>query len=128
MSKEKRKPPSRVRYEETHPTVSCRVTREIYDRLQDIKQRNKKSFADILKVGLGILKLDSEKEDKAYRRGFDKGYRKAELEYKVTYACSVCGEAISLTSEDEKRDAAEYMTAQGWAHKECLEKRRSHNV
>ena len=128
MSKEKRKAPSRVRYEESHPTVSCRVTREIYEMLQDIKQREKRSFADILKLGLGILKSDARKEDEAYRRGYDKGYSKAEKEFKVTYACSVCGKIMLLTSEEEKQAAGEYMEAHGWAHDECDEKRHSHHV
>lgn len=128
MSKEKRKAPSRIRYEETNPTVSCRVSKEIYDKLQSLKQKEKKSFADILKVGLGILRSDSEKEVKAYQRGYDKGYRKAEEEFKVTYPCSVCGKIIALTSENEKRAASEYMTAHGWAHDECDEKRHSDHV
>ena len=128
MATGRKKPPSRLRYEQGHPTVSCRVTKEIFDRLQDIKQREKRSFADILKVGLGILKLDSEKEDKAYRRGYDKGYKKAENEFKVTYPCSVCGKIMSLDSEDERRAAAEYMKAHGWAHHECHEKRQHGRV
>ena len=128
MTKNRIGPPSRIRYVQNHPTVSCRVPREVYDRLQDIKQREKRSFADILKAGLGILKLDAEKEDETYRRGYDKGYRKAEKEFKVTYACSVCGKIVSLNTEDEKRDVGEYMTAHGWAHDECDEKRHSDHV
>jgi len=124
MSKQNRKAPSRVRYEENHPTVSCRVTKEIYQQLQDIKQREKKSFADILKIGLGILQSDGEMEDKAYRRGFDKGYRKAEKEFKVTYACAVCGEAVELSSTQAKQAASKYMTEHNWGHAQCYEKKQ----
>ena len=44
-------PPSRIKYENNHPTVSCRVSKEIYDRLTESKKLDGKSFADILKIG-----------------------------------------------------------------------------
>jgi len=127
MTKEKRKAPSRVRYERNNPTVSCRVPREIYDTLQDIKEREGKSSADILKIGLGILKVKAEKRDEireeAYSEGYNDGYRNAELEFKIMYPCSVCGETIALSSEKAKRAASKYMEEHGWGHAECHKKR-----
>jgi predicted CopG family antitoxin len=124
VTKDRRKPPSRIRYEESHPTISCRVAKEIYDRLQDIKKGEGRSFSDILKTGLGMLEAEAEKEDKAYSEGYKKGYKKAEQKFKVTYACSVCGKIMSLTSEEEKQAAGEYMKEQGWHYDECDEKRQ----
>lgn len=118
----KKKPPSRIRYEQSHPTVSCRVSKEIYDRLQAIKKTEKKSFADILKIGLGIIteaKKEKTARQKSYRLGFSKGYAEAEREYKVTYACSVCGRRMTVHWEREKAAIAKYMTESGWAHKDC---------
>jgi len=51
----KHKPPSRIRYEKTHPTVSVRVDGNIYRQLKDLKQRSGISMVEILLVGLGKL-------------------------------------------------------------------------
>jgi len=121
MSKGKRKTPSRIRYEESHPTVSCRITKEIYNRLRDMKEKEGVSFADILKIGLGILQVKAKKEERAYSKGYNDGYRKAELEFKVTYVCNVCGKPIVVNTRDEKEAIKQYMEDGGWGHRECHE-------
>ena len=45
-------PPSRQRYESSHPTVSVRVNPELYGELKALKQKANLSVADVLKVGL----------------------------------------------------------------------------
>jgi len=124
----KRQPPSRVRYEQSHPTVSCRVPREVYDRLQAVKKAEGKSFADILKTGLGILEL-REKDKRKIRRqshaeGYRKGYAEAERLYKVTYPCCICGEIIEITSSEAKQAASQFMQEHRWGHIACHERRR----
>lgn len=122
----KRKAPSRVRYEQAHPTVSCRVQREVYDKLKEVEGEADKSFADILKIGLGIIEARVEEEGeirkKAYDQGYEKGRAEAERLYKVTYPCSVCGGMLTVDSVDEKRDIKKYMQENKWVHKECHEK------
>jgi len=124
----KRQPPSRVRYEQSHPTVSCRISSEVYDRLQAAKKSEAKSFADILKIGLGILELREKDERKARRRGRAEGYREgfaeAEHIYKVTYPCCVCGEIIEITSSEAKQAASQFMQEHRWGHIACHERRR----
>ena len=51
----KHKPPSRIRYEKTHPTVSVRVDETTYRQLKDLKQRSGISMVEILLVGLEKL-------------------------------------------------------------------------
>lgn len=123
----KRKAPSRIRYEQGHPTVSCRVSRDIYDRLQKAKDAEGKSFADILKLGLGKLEVRLKKLEEARKQGGDEGYKKgfadAKLRYRVNYRCSVCGQVMEVTSKEEKEAIREYMREKGWAHTECLERR-----
>ena len=46
-------PPSRRRYEASHPTVSFRVDLDLYAELKALKQTSNLSVADILKVALG---------------------------------------------------------------------------
>ena len=85
--------PSRVRYEQAHPTVSCRVPMDIHKRLVVVKEAEGKNFTDILKIGLGILEVRTEGkasiQKQAHAKGYQKGYAEAERLYKVTYACTV---------------------------------------
>ena len=125
MTKAKRKAPSRVKYEQAHPTVSCRVPTEVYDQLQVAKEAEGMSFADILKVGLGILEVRAREEAEVRERGRETGYREgyaeAERLYKVTYPCSVCDEMLEVTTEDQKKAIKKYMPEHGWGHSECVE-------
>ena len=124
---DRRIPPSRDRYEQAHPTVSFRVSREIYDRLQALKEAEGMSLAEILKKGLGILEAKVREEEKvrevAYSKGFEEGYLLAEEEYEVTYTCSVCHELITVTSLAEKEAIKQYMQEHGWGHAKCIDRR-----
>ena len=124
----KRKAPSRVRYEQGHPTVSCRVSKDIYDRLTQAKQADGKSFADILKIGLGKQEVQAKKVREAKKQGWDEGYKKAyadaALRYNVIYHCIVCGQAMEITSTEEKKAVDEFMREHGWGHKTCHERRQ----
>ncbi len=50
--KRKRVPPSRKRYEQTHPVVSARVDVETSKELQELKRVSGISVADLVRVGL----------------------------------------------------------------------------
>lgn len=52
-SKQAKKKPSRVAYEETHPTISFRLDRETHDRLKEHLKATSCSFADFVKDALG---------------------------------------------------------------------------
>lgn len=121
----KKKAPSRVRYEQSHPVVSCRVPKDVYDRLQAAKEMEGKSFTDILKVGLGMIEVGAKKEEEAAKLGFIeghmKGYTEAEHEYKVDYPCNLCGKMLTITSEASKKVVRAYMLEHGWGHRECHE-------
>ncbi len=116
------KPPSRVRYEKSNPTVSCRVPRELYDQLARIKNREEKSFADILKLGLEKIdnfnKQLSETSKKSYVEGYQKGYADAEGIYKVMYHCYKCKRTMVVDSTEEKEVIDRFMSEK-WAHDKC---------
>lgn len=120
----KKNPPSRVRYEAANPTVSCRVAKEVYDRLQAVRKTEGRSFADVLKIGLGILEVRAKEEGKiridALDEGYGVGYEEAEAEYEVVYPCKVCREPIAVTSDQERQAISQYMQEHGWAHAECI--------
>ena len=50
--KRKTTPPSRKRYEQTHPTISIRVDVETYKELQELKRVSGTTVADLVRVGL----------------------------------------------------------------------------
>ena len=56
QGKRRSTPPSRRRYEASHPTVSFRVDHDLYARLKELKEKANLSVADVLRVGLGICK------------------------------------------------------------------------
>jgi hypothetical protein len=126
LSRSARKPPSRVRYEQRNPTVSCRLSRDIRARLEKVKKLEGKSFADILKTGLGILEIHVREKETARKagqaEGYRRGYSEAERLYKVNYPCNMCGKMLIVTSRDEKEAIKEYMKDNGWGHQECHER------
>ena len=122
-------PPSRSRYEQYNPTVSFRVPKDIYDRIRRTKSTVGNSFADIFMVGFAKTDLWAKKLEEARKKGYDeghqKGYDEARLRYRVTYNCSICGQGLEVTHTEEKEAITRYMRENGWAHQQCLERRRS---
>ena len=51
QGKRRSTPPSRRRYEASHPTVSFRVDLDLYAELKALKEKANLSVADVLKVG-----------------------------------------------------------------------------
>jgi len=119
---DRRKAPSRIRYEQAHPIVSCRVPLDVYNRLEAAKKGGK-SFAYILKVGMGIIEAGFRQKEEfikmSHEMGREKGYAEAEGLFKVEYPCSVCGKTISITTDSAKKAASEYMQEHRWGHSEC---------
>lgn len=48
MEKKKRNPPSKLRYDRSHPIVSVRVTQDLYDKLNALRNKNGLSLREIL--------------------------------------------------------------------------------
>ena len=124
MAKSKKcKTPSRIRYEQRHPTISFRVSKELYERLQKAKQTEGKSYTDVIKRGLGLIevKIGKEKDihEKAYREGHRNGYTLAESNYKITVPCAECGEEMEVRDEHVKRAIKKYLVENEWRHADC---------
>ena len=116
MVKATHKPPARVRYEQSHPTVSCRLSRDIYALLkQRLEDLGGVSFADFVKESLGLLQLNMPDigED-------DEGYNQAIDDYQIWYYCAVCGKRMDMSPNDDDHKAMiGYMKEHGWGHKSC---------
>lgn len=116
-SAKKSLPPSRVRYEQDNPAVTVRLSRELRDKLAELKEEHGLSLGDVLRIGLELAKPDL---DAAYERGLDEGYAIAEDEFKVTYPCSRCGRRrLSIRTDKEKEAAAKLMYEAGWHSSAC---------
>ena len=120
------KPPSRLRYEQSHPTVSCRVSLKTYGLLDKARQQEGWSFADTLRAGLGILRAERRTHKNIRDQAHREGYREAETEFKVLYGCSICVKPIPIQEQNAKQAAARYMQEHKWAHNECHKRSASH--
>jgi predicted transcriptional regulator len=116
LKKKVHKPPSKIKYDQSHPIVSIRVDQELYDQLKELREKSGKSLGDILREALSI---QAPSVHNSYSRGFKAGYKDAEKVYRVDYKCSVCGGNMTVRSVEEKEDIARYMRDKGWKHVEC---------
>ena len=123
------KPPSRVRYEQSHPTVSCRLNKETYDLLkQRLEELGGASVADFVKDALGRLQLkmpkpeDTERIKEELKR---EGYNQAIEEWQIWYYCNVCKKKafVEPNSTDHKRIIG-FAKQNYWAHESCLPARK----
>jgi predicted DNA-binding protein len=125
--KSKKVPPSRDRYEKANPTVSFRLPKETNDELEIMREKEGKSNADIMKIGMGKLGAkaaeDNKIRDEALLEGYNAGFSDAEKAFKVMYPCNVCSELVVLGTGEEKDAAAQYMLEHGWGHKSCHKSR-----
>lgn len=120
MKKKAHKPPSKIRYDQSHPTVSVRVTRELYDQLKELRERGDKSLGDILKQAVKQQKPSTTRAyNQGYNYGYKQGYDEAKSQFAVGYKCSACGGNLTVTSYEEKKAIAQYMRGHGWRHGEC---------
>ena len=117
MAPKRRVSPYRVRYERDNPTVSIRVSRELYDRLKAMREQNDISLGDILRVGLEVQEPVTRT---ANIRGYKLGYAEAEELYRVEYRCIVCNGRLAIDDDASKKAAVGYMRQKGWGHSSCL--------
>ena len=91
-------PPSRTRYQQSHPTVSLRVDQDLYDRLKELKGKANLSVADVLKVG---LEKSEPLVGEAFQNGFMGGLAEAYQNVCDTCADEVMAIAIAQGAEPD---------------------------
>ena len=116
-------PPARVRYEQSHPTVSCRLDKDTHDLLkQRLEDLGGVSFADFAKDSLGLLQLKMPDIEEIKETARGEGYDQAEKEYQIWYSCAVCGKRIDMEpNSDSHKAMIGYMKEHGWGHASCHE-------
>jgi len=117
------KPPARVRYEQSHPTVSCRLDKDTHDLLkQRLDDLGGVSFADFVKDSLGLLQLKMPDVEEIKETAYDEGYNQASEYCQIWYYCAVCGEQIPMSpNSDSHKAMVGYMKEHGCGHPSCHE-------
>ncbi len=108
-----KKPPSRIKYEGNHPTVSFRVTLEEYAKLQAMRKKTGLSLGETARRVLGLRKKEI---DEAFDRGLRAGYGRFDV------PCKACRKPMKfdLKSEKEAEAAAAVRQAfSSWRHSTC---------
>jgi hypothetical protein len=123
MAKATHKPPARTRYEQSHPTVSCRLDKDtdalLKQRLEDL---GGVSFADFVKDSLGLLQLKIPDTAEIKETAYDEGYDQAVEDWQIWYYCAVCGKRIDMDpNNDDHKAMIDYMKEHGWGHPSCHE-------
>ena len=112
MAKKKQPPPSKMKYDKSHPTISIRVSEDLKKQLDEIKEMSGKSIGDILREAVGV-------QSKSIKNAWNRSRSLAKSIYGVRYKCSVCGGNILIESANAKKAAAIYMREHRWHHSTC---------
>jgi len=109
MNATKHRPPSRIRYEKSHPCVTCRVSRAEYDQLDELRRSQGMSFKQLLLVGAGLLKADGKRVLSRVEIG----------------KCCVCQKPLfwNLTGPADRKVLEDLLEHMG--HADCIKKGRS---
>jgi len=121
MAKATRKPPARIRYEQSHPTVSCRLDKDTHGLLkQRLEDLGGVSFADFVKHSLGLLQLKMPDIEEIKEIAYNEGCNDAMDACQIWYYCAVCRERIDMEPNGDSHKALiDYMKEHGWGHPSC---------
>lgn len=109
MVKAKKKPPSRIRYEERNPVISIRLDQDTAKKLRELGAKVGKSLGTLIKENLEVQQRNEEKI-----------YNQAVKDYQIWYFCSKCGGRINISPNGQSHKAViEYMKEKGWSHQSC---------
>jgi hypothetical protein len=120
MVRGKHKPPSRVRYELSHPVFSCRLDKQAHDLLQARLDADGLSFAEFVKAQLGVLELKMQDINRIEKEAYKKGYDNATTEYRIQMLCRNCGKTIIVMPNSNLHKAIKEHLEGVWFHTDCL--------
>ncbi len=109
------KPPSRVRYEGSHPVVSARLSKQDRDVLDSIIHSRGISFADFVREAIGRA---NPVYDKVYQSGIQEGRRL----WGIKVPCFWDDLELDVTPGSAAHiEIIKYAREHGWGHEECLQ-------
>jgi hypothetical protein len=121
--KKSKSPPSRIKYQSNHPTVSARLPKDKQEKLLALLRSLGVTLPQLLlhfidEYEIKIMPIEAARK-KGIDEGITKGYQQARDLFSVNYPCSKCGKEITVKSEDEKKAIRKFMTDSGWHHGDC---------
>ncbi len=111
-------PPSRKRYEASHPVLSFRVTREVLAQIDSLRARGVSRMGLLLR-GLGHVVTEQTAELERYAEGYNKGYEEARQRFAITFRCGACGGQAEVSGDRAKQDIVTIIERRGWRHGRC---------
>lgn len=121
MVKGSHKPPSRIRYEQSHPTLSCRLDKQTHDFLQKRLEDSDLSFAQFVKCQLGILEFEMPDVKAIDREAYQEGLAEATNKYRIQIKCQQCGKPITVRPHSQMHETIIDHLEGLWSHKNCHE-------
>ena len=115
------KSPSRIKYEQSHPTISGRVPIEARDKLLTNLAKLGMTISDALMALAGELEVKVVPVEEERLKGYKQGYEEAMKKYMVPYRCFVCEKTIIITSPETKKVVSKFLTEHCWGHTKCIE-------
>jgi hypothetical protein len=119
----KKKSPSRDRYDKENPTVSGRMPKEKRDKFYANLAKSGRTVSDALnslanELELKVIPID-EVRQQIFDEGMEYGMEAIDDLYAVKYPCSKCGKEMVVTDENEKKAIRDFMIENGWHHGDC---------
>jgi hypothetical protein len=125
MSETRKVPPSKIKYLQKNPVVSFHLPIDLRERLRGMAARDGVTIATYVKRLLNDLTVRDDDRGKAWKEGYDNGFRKARERYEIRYRCPVCGEPITiLPGTPCHRSIVENLSIEGWRHNKCMTVKR----
>lgn len=123
MPKSTHKTPSQIRYEQSHPTMSFRLPKELYDQLKEHLATRGASFADFVRESLGAQQLKMPDMEEIKEKAWNEGYDQAEEDYEIFFYCSVCNKRVAVLSGSKcHQEIMRYLREAGWGHATCIKR------
>lgn len=110
------KPPSRLRYEASHPQISFRIGGETKERLDGIREKTGQSYSSILQDVFENWSKWVEYSEQKYREG----YEEAKRCFEITFQCDVCqGLCVVERGSNTHTEIMKHFKGMRWGHAEC---------
>ena len=103
--------PSRIKYEENNPAITCRVPKELKEKIEKMKKMTGKSISQIIVEILTNAEID-----------FSKVVEKVKEENAIWFYCKKCKKKVYIIPNSKcHNEMIRYMEEHGWCHGECLD-------
>jgi len=117
------KSPSRIKYDQNHPTISVRLPKDKREKLLAMLKTMDVTLPQLILNFIGEYEIKIKPieiiKGASFKAGLGKGYQQGIKNCAIKYPCSKCGKEIVVSSKEEKKAIRDFMTESGWHHRNC---------